>query len=161
MDLKTRGVPPTDAERMAVDSVLGPPAERGAHVASGGHALRSQRHLLLPVLHAVNDRVGWVSPPAIDHIAERLDVSPAEIYGVASFYALFALTEQKPHQVHVCTDLACRANGGPTQSQLPAGTHPSPCLGLCERAPATLVIDAGDPVRRSVAGHVTAVDIER
>src|SRR5262245_55904937 len=159
MDLKTRAAPPTDAERAAVESVLGAEQRRQLHVLSGGHINKARRHLLLPTLHAVNDRVGWISSTAIDHIAERLDVSPAEVYGVASFYALFALAPRDPHQVHVCTDLACRANGGPTVADLPDGAHASPCLGLCERAPAALVIDAGAPVARAVAGHVTPVEI--
>ncbi|HZB43129.1 MAG TPA: NADH-ubiquinone oxidoreductase-F iron-sulfur binding region domain-containing protein [Ilumatobacter sp.] len=159
MDVKTRAAPPTDAERAAVGSVLGAERPRPLHVLSGGHRNKARRHLLLPTLHAVNDRVGWISSTAIDHIAERLDVSPAEIYGVASFYALFALTPRDPHQVHVCTDLACRANGGPAASDLPPGAHASPCLGLCERAPAALVIDAGAPVDRAVAGHVTRMQI--
>ena len=107
MDLKTRAAPPTDAERAAVESVLGAAQPRQLHVLSGGHLNKARRHLLLPTLHAVNDRVGWISSTAIDHIAERLDVSPAEVYGVASFYALFALEPRDPHQVHVCIDLAC------------------------------------------------------
>jgi NADH-quinone oxidoreductase subunit F len=151
MDLKTRGAPPTDAERAAVESVLGPAPERDLHDARGGHELRERRHLLLPTLHAVNDRVGWISTTAIDHIAERLDASPAEIHGVASFYALFSLTERQPHQVHTCIDLACRANGGPTEGDLPDGAHPSPCLGVCERGPSSLTIDSGEPVRRVVS----------
>ena len=109
MDLKTRGVPPTVDERAAVDSVLGPAPERELHDRRGGHADRARRHLLLPTLHAINDRVGWISQEAIDYAAERLDISPAEIHGVASFYALFSLVERPAHQVHVCVDLACRA----------------------------------------------------
>src|SRR4051794_2401538 len=123
MDVKTRATPPTEIERAAVASVLGPEQPRQPHVVSGGHLNKARRHLLLPTLHAVNDRVGWISSTAIDHIAERLDVSPAEVYGVASFYALFALASRDPHQVHVCTDLACRANGGLTSGDLPAGAH--------------------------------------
>jgi NADH-quinone oxidoreductase subunit F len=159
MDLKTRGVPPTADEQAAVDGVLGPPPARDLHDVRGGHAMRDRRHLLLPTLHAVNDRVGWISQQAIDYIAERLDASPAEIYGVASFYALFSLTERPTHQVHVCIDLACRANGGLSEADLPAGAHPSPCLGMCERAPAALVVDAGAANQQQVAGHVTSVDI--
>jgi NADH-quinone oxidoreductase subunit F len=159
MDVKTRGVAPSDAERIAVESVLGPAPERSLHDVVGGHAHRARRHLLLATLHAVNDRVGWISQPAIDHIAERLVLGPAEVYGVASFYSLFGLTERDGHQVHVCVDVACRSNGGLTEAELPAGAHPSPCLGLCERAPSAFVIDAGDPVHQSVAGHVTAVDV--
>lgn len=160
MDLKTRGAPPTQAERDAVDSVLGNEPGRNLHSSSGGHSLRANRHLLLPTLHAVNDRVGWISATAIDYVAVRLDVSPAEIYGVASFYALFSMQERPKHQVHVCVDLACRAFGGPSEHDLPARAHASPCLGLCERAPAAFVIDAGDPVRQIVAGHVTQVQIQ-
>lgn len=159
MDLKIRSAAPTDAEREAVDAVLGRAAERNVHDVSGGHAYRAQRHLLLPTLHAVNDRVGWISQAAIDYIATRLDVSPAEIYGVASFYALFSMESRPRHQVHVCIDLACRAYGGMTEHELPAGAHGSPCLGLCEQAPAAFVIDAGSPNRQTVAGHVTPVEV--
>ena len=159
MDVKTRDAPPTPDERAAIESVLGPEPGRDLHDVAGGHANRAQRHLLLPTLHAVNDRVGWISQTAIDHIAVRLDLGPAEVYGVASFYALFALDERPPHQVHVCIDLACRADGGPTEADLPDGVHPAPCLGLCERAPAAYVVDAGQEVRQSVAGHVTEVDV--
>ena len=60
-------------ERAAVDLVLGPPASawegaaRGSdgHSARSGHAARSQRHLLLPVLHELHGRVGWISAPAL------------------------------------------------------------------------------------------------
>ena len=161
MDLKTRGVPPTEDERAAVDVVLGPPPARDLHDRRGGHELRGRRHLLLPTLHAVNDRIGWISQPAIDYIAERIDASPAEIYGVASFYALFSLTERPPHQVHVCVDLVCRSHGAVAEADLPAGAHASPCLGLCERAPAAFVTTAGDPPLQAVAGHVTPVQIDR
>ena len=89
MDLRNRGVPPTSDERTAVESVLGAPAARDAHEAVGGRRNRSRRHLLLATLHAVNDRVGWLTAEAIDHIAERPDISPAEVYGVATFYSLF------------------------------------------------------------------------
>ena len=159
MDVKTRDAPPTEAERAAIETVLGRGPDRELHDVAGGHANRAQRHLLLATLHAVNDRVGWISQTAIDHIATRLDLGPAEVYGVASFYALFALEERPAHQVHVCIDLACRVNGGPTEERMPPGAHPSPCLGLCEQAPAAFVVDAGEPVRQAVAGQVTEVQV--
>ena len=149
MDVKTRGVPPTTPEREAIESILGAAPERDLHDARGGHALRTRRHLLLPTLHAVNDRVGWLSPEAVDHIAERLDLGPAEVYGVATFYALFSTTERPARQEHVCIDLVCRANGS-TEATVPVGAHPSPCLGVCERGRGTFTIDSGDPVHRSV-----------
>jgi NADH-quinone oxidoreductase subunit F len=149
MDVKTRGVPPTTSEREAIESVLGPAPPRDLHDARGGHALRVRRHLLLPTLHAVNDRIGWLSAEAIDHIAERLDLGPAEVYGVATFYALFSTTERPARQEHVCVDLVCRANGS-TEAAVPDGAHPSPCLGVCERGRGTFTIDSGDTVRRTV-----------
>ncbi|MBO0805364.1 MAG: NAD(P)H-dependent oxidoreductase subunit E [Nocardiopsaceae bacterium] len=121
MDLRLSAtVPATAEEREAVDGVLGPPESRwdggqrtaaDAHVAFGGHAARSRRHLLIPVLHAVQERVGWISPGALDYACERLTVPPAEAYGVASFYAMFRTTPSPRTVVHVCDDVACRANG--------------------------------------------------
>ncbi|MFZ0754661.1 MAG: NAD(P)H-dependent oxidoreductase subunit E, partial [Trebonia sp.] len=121
MDLRLGAtVPATDEERAAIASVLGP-ADTGwdggqrtaadGHVAYGGRAARARRHLLITVLHAVQERIGWISPGAIDHIAERLTVPPAEAYGVASFYALFRTAPSPGAVVHVCDDLACQVNG--------------------------------------------------
>jgi len=160
MDLRTRGVAPTDDERSAIETVLGPAPAPGSHDRRGGQQLRSRRHLLLPALHAVNDRVGWISQEAIDHIAERLDVSPAEIYGVATFYALFSTSPRPPRQVHVCVDLACRMSTGIDVTDLPTGTHPSPCLGLCEQAPAALVIDAGQSGVRAAVGRIDRDELD-
>ncbi len=151
MDVVTRGIPPTVAEREAVDAILGPWEPPGDHDAVGGHDRRASRPRLLDVLHSINDRVGWLSREAIDHVAERMDVSPAEIYGVATFYALFSTVERPPRQVHACIDLACRAAGGFAEDELPAGAHPSPCLGHCEHGPAAYVVDSGVEVRRMVA----------
>ncbi len=168
MDLKVNSSVATRDERDAVDSVLGKPTqytqggdrtEQDLRVSRAGEALRNLRHMLLPTLHAVNDRIGWISRGSINYIAQQLDVAPAEIYGVASFYALFSTTERPRRQVHVCIDLACRAMGGLKEDQLPEGTHPSPCLGTCERAPAVLVIEAGDPTRHEVLAPATPVQI--
>ncbi len=170
MDLKLSEHRPSAAEVEAVESVLGPArsvwhgrSRDGAHharpeelhVARGGHDLRDQRHRLLPVLHAVNDRVGWISRGAINHIATRLDVAPAEIYGVATFYGLFSTAERSARQVHVCVDLAC-AMAGAIPASLPEGAHAAPCLGLCERAPAAVVLEAGERPMRAVVAPVTA-----
>jgi NADH-quinone oxidoreductase subunit F len=170
MDLKIASAAATAEERSAVDSVVGPaPAgarlgERdpaGHHVARGGQELRSQRHLLLPALHAVNDRVGWISRGAINYLAARLDVAPADIYGVATFYGLFSTVERSARQVDVCVDLVCRAGGGLTEGTLPDGAHAAPCLGVCERAPAALVIEAGESPRREVLAPATTVAVRR
>lgn len=160
MKLDTRAISASTQEQAAIESVLGPPLPITPHDARGGHDLRAKRHLLLPTLHAVNDRVGWVSQPAIDHVAKRLDLSPAQVFGVTTFYSLFSTDERPTRQVHVCVDLACRAAGGSTESSIPTGAHATACLGLCEQAPTALVIDAGDPPHRQAMVNVSTSQIE-
>ena len=183
MDLRTTDAPANAAERLAVDAVLGPPesgwfgGERtllDGHVALGGLAkARSQRHLLLPALHAIQERVGWISPPALGYLCERLDVAPAEAYGVASAYALFAFEPGATLVVHVCDDVACRAacggdptenlakRGGPGGEASAVAWQPSPCLGHCEHGSAALVQRAGEAGGRASLAPFTADDLDR
>jgi NADH-quinone oxidoreductase subunit F len=167
---------PTEAERVALDAVLGPatsPWEGGARVdgrgntAATGHEARARRHLLLPALWALQERVGWISPGGLNEVCRRLTVPPADAYGVASFYALLALEPQPARVVHVCDDVACRCRGaeelvaqleerfGPEGSSGDGGAstwYRSPCLGRCDQAPAALVSEAGDePLERAQA----------
>jgi NADH-quinone oxidoreductase subunit F len=169
MDLHVIGPLASPAERGAVDAVLGPPATRWvggertpgreSQVAHGGHAARSRRDLLLPVLHAVQDRVGWISQPALNYICKRLTIPPAEAYGVATFYALYSTKPRPPIVAHVCDDIACRLAGAEElcgdlertfgEAGVPSGDGRStwlrsPCLGLCDQAPAALVTSAGE-----------------
>src|ERR1700751_2207960 len=140
MDLKLLDAKPTDAERDAIDAVVGVEPSHGDRVARRD---RTRRHLLLPALRAAQRRVGWVTPGALGYTSRRLDVPPADAYGVATFYALLALDERPAEVLHVCTDLSCRLAG----AEVPEGAIPSPCLGLCERAPAALRTIAGPEPR--------------
>jgi NADH-quinone oxidoreductase subunit F len=137
-DLRLLEALPSAPEREAIDAVLGAP-----HAADGrtAHDDRTKRHLLLPALRAAQLRTGWVSEGALGYASRRLAVPPAEAFGVASFYALLALEERPADVTHVCTDLSCMLAG----AEVPEGAHPSPCLGLCERAPASYRTIAGDP----------------
>jgi NADH-quinone oxidoreductase subunit F len=184
MDLHVVGPLASPAERAAVDGVLGPAestwhgGERNprtvGHVARGGHAARARRDQLLPVLHAIQSRVGWISQPALNYVARRLTIPPAEAYGVATFYALFAMTARPPTVAHVCDDLACALAGAEaTCADLEralgvAGTPlddgramwlRSPCLGLCERAPAMLLTQAGETSRADATGPIDAAGV--
>ena len=184
MDLHIIGPLASPAERAAVDAVLGPATsgwsggERDSstdgHSARGGHAARSQRDLLLPVLHAVQGRIGFISQPALNYVCKRLTIPPAEAYGVATFYALFATAPRPPIVAHVCDDIACRLAGaeelcGDLERSLgPAGSASadgrttwmrSPCLGLCERAPAAMLTIAGEAGRTITAAPVDAVGV--
>ncbi|MEU4995811.1 NADH-ubiquinone oxidoreductase-F iron-sulfur binding region domain-containing protein [Streptomyces sp. NPDC021622] len=166
MDLHFGDSKPTDEERAAVDAVLGPPesAWEGAddrsdadlRWARGGRAARERRDQLLPGLHALNDRVGWVSEGGLDYLCRRLTVPPAEGYGVATFYSMFSVRPRPRTVVRVCTDLACGGTSLCREVEAQLGpesgvtVEPSPCLGLCERAPAALVVRAGPPAQGRV-----------
>ncbi|MFF5608234.1 NADH-ubiquinone oxidoreductase-F iron-sulfur binding region domain-containing protein [Streptomyces cellulosae] len=173
MDLRFGDSKPTDEERAAVDALLGPPesswegadrSDADLRWARGGRAARDRRDLLLPGLHALNDRVGWISEGGLGYLCRRLTVPPSEAYGVATFYAMFAVRPRPATVLHVCTDLACAAAGAPRLCEaVEARLGPesgveverSPCLGLCERAPAALVVRAGEDAARATAGGGT------
>ncbi|MDT0482807.1 NADH-ubiquinone oxidoreductase-F iron-sulfur binding region domain-containing protein [Streptomyces doebereineriae] len=168
MDLRYGDSEPTDDERAAVDALLGPPtsfwegAERSEADLRRARPSRDRRHLLLPGLLAINDRVGWISEGALAYLCRRLTVPPAEAYGVATFSPLFSVRPRPATVLRVCTDLVCTAAGASglctaVEERLGNGVHleRSPCLGLCERAPAALVTKAGDPVRTAVSAPAT------
>ena len=189
MDIRPIEAEPTADERAAVDGLLGPAespweggargSKRDAHVAHvGGHATRAQRHLLLPALQALQSRVGWISEGGLGYVCDRLNVPPADAWGVATFYALLATSPRPPRVVHVCDDIACKCAGadgifaalestaGTALHHEPQGAHVitsngavwmrSPCLGMCEQAPAAFVTDAGEAPRERLLGRVSA-----
>ncbi len=184
MDLHVIGPLAAPAERAAVDAVLGPatsgwtggrrdPATDG-HATRGGHAIRARRSELLPALHSLQDRIGWISQPALNYVCKRLAVAPAEAYGVATFYAMFSTRPRPPVVAHVCDDIACRLAGAETlcadlDRALGAAGEPardgrvtwlrSPCLGLCDRAPAALLTVAGETAQSAAVAPVDAAGI--
>src|SRR4051812_41949556 len=186
MDLHVIGPLATPAERAAVDTVLGPadsgwhgggrdPGTEG-HVARGGHEARSRRDLLLPALHALQDRVGQITQPGLNYVCRRLSVPPAEAYGVATFYALFTTKPRPPAVAHLCDDIACRLGGaeqviadveralGPAGSPARDGRITwlrSPCLGQCELAPAAMLTVAGETPRRETLAPIDAATVLR
>jgi NADH-quinone oxidoreductase subunit F len=186
MDLKLLDAAPSAEERAAVDALLGEPTSgwdggtrdpvRDTHVAFGGHAARAQRHLLLPALHAIQSRVGWISEGALNYVCTRLTVPPADAWGVATFYALFSTTPRPQRVLHVCDDIACKCRGAdeliealekeigpehhaPTGDQVEVGKFAwvrSPCLGLCDQAPAAMLQEFGAEPRETPIVRATA-----
>ncbi len=160
MDIRNLLYRPTEAEKSAVDEVLGPPDSGwdggsfgglDGRVAYGGHAAREKRHMLLPALHAVQDAVGGVSRGALGYISDRLTVPPAEAYGVATFYALYGVDETGITTIHVCDDIICTQYGAEALCDSlddALGSNGvrwerSPCLGQCDRAPAAMLHQPG------------------
>jgi NADH:ubiquinone oxidoreductase subunit F (NADH-binding)/NADH:ubiquinone oxidoreductase subunit E/formylmethanofuran dehydrogenase subunit B/formylmethanofuran dehydrogenase subunit D len=149
---------PSAEEIAAVDAVLGVAAAEDSLPISV-QASDAKRDLFLPALHAIQKRFGWITPGALGYACRRLRIPLADGYGVATFYALFALEERPPITVHVCDDIACKTNGadgvveelerrfGPPGSRGADGRATwakSPCLGMCERAPAAMVSASGE-----------------
>ncbi len=176
MDLHFTTDAPTDDEREAVDAVLGVDEaarpDGAPRVSRQNRGTPERRSLVLPALHALQDRAGWISPGGLNHIARRLGVPPAEVFGVASFYALFSVRKRPKTVVHVCDDVVCRVNGateveiacresiGPAHEENDSLMWiKSPCLGLCERAPAVLVQKAGKGRANEALAPATAEGI--
>jgi len=169
MDIRSLLDKPTDVERRAIDAVLGEPASawqggvysnRDGRVAFGGQSARAQRHLLLPALHAAQDAVGAVSRGALGYISDRLTVPPAEVYGVATFYALFKTDLPGQAAVHLCDDIVCASKGssdlGTALEADGVDWESSPCLGQCDRAPAVLTHSPGRGYANSAPASVDA-----
>jgi NADH-quinone oxidoreductase subunit E len=68
---------------------------------------------LLPLLHLAQDRNGWVTPAAMEQIAEMLDLTPALVLGTCSFYTMLKREPVGALVVSVCTNVSCLVNGGP------------------------------------------------
>jgi NADH-quinone oxidoreductase subunit F len=190
VDIRLHDARPTDEERAAVETVLGPPSSAWTgtprtagpemNTEAGGRARRERRHLLLPALQALQARVGWVSDGGIRLVCEQLGIPPAEAWSVATFYALLATSPRPRRVVHVCDDIRCRAHGaaelcrqlahecgpelahrhGAPAAQPAACWMRSPCLGLCDHGPAALLTDAGDPAVERLLGPVTAESVK-
>jgi len=172
MDIKRIDAEATAEERDAIDALLGPPRSawdggargnpRDAHVATfGGRESRAMRHLLLPSLQALQRRVGWISEGGLGYVCDRLNVPPADAWGVATFYALLATTPQPRRVVHICDDVACKCRGADALiASLPPGDWKrSPCLGKCDQAPAAYLTVAGEHPHEHLVGRVTVADL--
>lgn len=67
--------------------------------------------VLLPLLHRVQDEAGYLSPDAIEYVAQRMDLSPARIREVASFYTMFRLNKKGQFVLQVCHNISCYLRG--------------------------------------------------
>jgi NADH-quinone oxidoreductase subunit F len=148
-----------------------------------GLAAGAGRSDLLPLLHAIQGDLGWLPQGALRALADRMDLPFPDVWGVATFYALFRLEPPRGVMVHVCDDVPCRLRGadmllaaleeryGPARRFTgaahgrppePEGAAPPcpvdwetvPCLGQCEHAPAAVV--AGRLCRAATLERIAA-----
>ncbi len=133
----------------------GPPVDPEAVVAAAITAHAAEPGGLLPLLHAIQDRLGWLPPEALPRVAKALNLSRAEVHGVVSFYHDFRTTPPGRVVVKICRAEACQAMGAealvahacdklglPFHSTRPDGAvtlEPVYCLGNCALSPAVMV----------------------
>lgn len=110
---------------------------------------------LLPILHAVQDALGYVPSESLPLIAHELNLTRAEVHGVVSFYHHFRSTPPGRHVVRICRAEACQALGARAleahaKQVLGIGLHettgdgaitlePVYCLGNCGCGPSLLI----------------------
>ena len=70
------------------------------------------RSALIPLLHLAQEQDGWLTEDAMSHVAELLEITPAEVYGTATFYDMLFTEPVGKYLVSVCTNIACLLNGG-------------------------------------------------
>jgi formate dehydrogenase subunit gamma len=125
----------------------------------------------LPILQALQETFGYIPDAAIPMVADALNLTRAEVYGVVSFYHDFRREPAGHHVLKLCRAEACQSMGGEAlaaevQAALQIGwgetsadhaitLEPVYCLGLCAIAPA-LLLD-GEPVGRLDRGRLTAL----
>ena len=113
------------------------------------------RSAMLPLLHLVQEQDGYLTSDGMEHVAELLGLTAAEVYGTASFYDMFFTHPVGTYLVSVCTNIACLLNGGvellehaeQTLGVQAGATTPDgrftleevECIGLCGNAPCLTV----------------------
>jgi len=113
---------------------------------------------LLPTLWLAQREWGWISREAVDYVAMVLELSPAFVWGVVTFYTMYNRAPVGRHLIQVCTSISCHLNGASEvytecRKRLgalePGETTPDgkftvievECLAQCDKAPAVMVND--------------------
>jgi len=142
----------TEPDRSAVDRAL---ARLGAE---------PRRADLVPLLHALQEDLGWLPTGVLQQLADKMHLPFPDVWGVATFYAMFRLDRPHGVVVHVCDDVPCRlrgaeallrdlearygeprrfggeAHGAPIAERAsPVDWETVPCLGQCDHAPVAVV----------------------
>lgn len=117
--------------------------------------LKDKPGALLPVLHGIQDRLGYIPPDAVPLIAKELNLTRAEVHGVITFYHHFRSDAPGRHTVYVCQAESCQSMGSTALAEsakrdLGVDFHqttgdsqftlePVYCLGNCALSPAVMV----------------------
>ena len=74
--------------------------------------LKDKPGALLPILHGIQDALGYVPAESVPVIAKALHLSRAEVHGVITFYHYFRNTKPGKHTIHLCRAESCQSMGG-------------------------------------------------
>ena len=112
------------------------------------------RDALIPVLQDVRERHHDVSDVAMQVIADRLNIPPVEVHGVATFYSFLKVGPSGEHTIRVCRTLSCAfadatsiaqkleaelgVSMGETTADGQFTLEWANCIGMCDQAPALL-----------------------
>jgi bidirectional [NiFe] hydrogenase diaphorase subunit len=130
---------------------------------------------LIQILHTAQGIFGYLPLNVLQFVSRELNVPPAQVYGVATFYHFFSLKPKGDHQVVVCTGTACYVKGaqkildalekglglkpGTTTPDGKLGLEQARCIGACGVAPAAVIDDNMQP--KVDAGSILALVREK
>ena len=164
---------------MAEETPNEDPAEIRRETAKVLEGFTTGRENLIPVLQAVQAKLGYLPADAMREIAGFLDIAEVDVYGVVTFYGQFRLNPPGKHSIRVCLGTACHMKGGyisldawKRRLEIEAGETTGDrefdldtvaCVGCCTLAPVTVVDDQPEanvePTR--VDGILLAFENER
>jgi NADH:ubiquinone oxidoreductase subunit E len=103
-----------------------------------------RRSAAIPALHAAQAEHGWCSPEAIEQVAAVMQLTPAYLTSVATFYDMFSTVPKPRHDVYVCTNISCSLRGADeffeamlaaAEGNAEVNVRSFECLGACDIAP--------------------------
>jgi NADH-quinone oxidoreductase subunit E len=117
-----------------------------------------RRSAVLPALYLVQHQQGYITTNAMRYVAGLLEITPADVEDVVSYYTMFYTKPVGRYVLNVCRTLSCALNGAERVTEAicstlgikPGETDPTgtftlvevECLGACDRAPIVMVNDA-------------------
>ena len=131
---------------------------------------KNKKGNLIPILHEIQEKVGYLPLEVQEYISEKLTVHLSRIYGVVSFYSFFSINPKGDHTIGVCMGTACYVKGaedildnikdelncdvGETSEDGRFTITITRCLGTCSIAPVIMIDD-------KVYGHVTTNQVPK
>jgi NADH-quinone oxidoreductase subunit E len=155
--------------KMDVGASMAEEADRSGEIASRLATFAAGREHLIPILQVIQHQEGYLSEQAMRMVAVHLEISPSEVYGVATFYNQFRFHPPGKHQIKVCLGTACHVVGGDiilenferklaikdgeTTPDREFSIERVACVGCCALAPVAIVDE-------TVHGHMAPSKVE-